>query len=496
MTSLSTLRADASRQWQRGRWFAPAAAVVILLRWRYLFTPITADEGGYLAEARAWGRGAVLYRDVWVDRPQGLVLLFRIWNDIGLGSPVGVRIMALVATLIGAAAAGCIAKRLAGAHAGWIAALAVGVIGSIPQQESFIANSELLSSALGILALAVLLLGFWDRDRPWYRILALGGILGGCALSMKQSGFDAFFAGLIMLLVVSLGRRWSTRDRLLAIPAALGGLMLPILAMMIHGAVTGWHRWWYAFAGYRLDQRSALQNAEWGRLRQTGGAIGPLLLPTVILGLALVVWLVRRTELRAAALLAVWSVLALIAFLLGGQFFRHYWVIFAFPLGTGAGVLAGYVRQRGIRLALVVWMLVVPVVATLVTLGIPRDDVGQRLSDDGRLIASERIADWFDEQREPGDNIYAMCASAALYGNADTDPPYPYLWFALIPQVPGAQQMLIDMMEGPDAPTFVAVFQPARTCDPSGAVESALSTRYELATTIEEIDVYRLSQAT
>jgi len=466
------------------------------MRLRYLFTPITADEGGYLAIARAWGRGSVLYRDVWVDRPQGLLLLFRIWNDVGLGSPVGVRLLALVACLLGAATGGSVARRLAGPGAAWMAALAIGVLASVPQYEGFIANAELLSSALGIAALAVLLAGFWNRDRPWYRILAFAGVIEGCALSVKQSGFDAFLAGLVMLLVVVLGRRWTTRDRLLAIPTALGGLMLPILAMMIHGAVTGWHRWWYAFAGYRLDQRSALQNAEWGRLRQTAGSIAPLLLPTVILGLALVVWLVRRTELRAAALLAVWSVLALIAFLLGGQFFRHYWVIFAFPLGTGAGVLAGYVRQRGIRLVIVAGMLVVPVVATLVTLGIPRDDVGQRLSDDGRLIASERIADWFDEQREPGDNIFSMCASAALYGNVDTDPPYPYLWFALIPQIPGAQQMLIDMMEGSDAPTFVAMFQPARTCDPTGAVESALSTRYEIVTTIEEIDVYQLSQAT
>ena len=80
------------RWWARGGWFAPAFVAVVVTRWRYLFTPITADEGGYLAVARAWGRGKVLYRDVWVDRPQGLVLLFRIWNDIGLGSPVGVQI--------------------------------------------------------------------------------------------------------------------------------------------------------------------------------------------------------------------------------------------------------------------------------------------------------------------------------------------------------------------------------------------------------------------
>ena len=161
------------RWWARGGWFAPAFVAVVVTRWRYLFTPITADEGGYLAVARAWGRGKVLYRDVWVDRPQGLVLLFRIWNDIGLGSPVGVRLLAAVACLAGAAAAGCVAQRLVGRRAAWPAALAVALLAGIPQSEGFIANAELLSSAMGVVALAALLRAFWGRDRP-----SLWGLVG------------------------------------------------------------------------------------------------------------------------------------------------------------------------------------------------------------------------------------------------------------------------------------------------------------------------------
>lgn len=461
------------------------------MRARYLFTPITADEGGYLAEARAWGRGAVLYRDVWVDRPQGLLLLFRIWNDMGLGSPIGVRILALLACLLGAGAAGVIARRIAGPSAGWMAALAVGVLASIPQQEGFIANAELLSSAVGVVALAFLLAGFWDRDRPWYRILALAGVIEGLALSIKQSGFDAFIAGVFMLLVVVLGRRWSPRDRLLAIPTVIGGVALPIIGLMIHGAVTGWHRWWYAFAGYRLDQRSALKNAVWDRYHETAALMMPKLWPAIVLCLVAIVLGVRGRHVGASVLLVAWAAFAVLAFLLGGQFFRHYWVIFAFPLGTSCGALGSLVRQRVPRLVMLAGMLVVPLWSTANSLTIPRDAVGPLLSDDVRLVKSEEIGQWFEDNKRPGENIYAMCASAALYGNVDTDPPYPYLWFALIPQVPGAREGLISLMAGPDAPTYVAMFQPARLCDPSGAVEQSLAQRYERIGWIEGIAMYR-----
>ena len=136
-------------------------------------------------------------------------------------------------------------------------------------------------------------------------------------------------------------------------------------------------------------------------------------------------------------------------------------------------------------------MLVVPLLSTANSLTIPRERVGPALSDDVRLVKSEQIGEWFEANKKPGETIYAMCASAALYGNVDTDPPYPYLWFALIPQVPGARQKLIDLMTGNDAPTYVALFQPAKLCDPSGAIDEALQNRYERIGTIENIAMYR-----
>lgn len=78
------------------RRFLPAICVIVAMRVRFIWSPLTSDEGGFLAIARAWDRGASLYDDVWVDRPQGLILLYRVCHAIGLGTPEGVRLLAVV----------------------------------------------------------------------------------------------------------------------------------------------------------------------------------------------------------------------------------------------------------------------------------------------------------------------------------------------------------------------------------------------------------------
>lgn len=449
-------------QWLNRTWaYLPGFALIVLMRLRFIFSPITSDEGGALAMARAWSRGAVLYEDIWADRPQGLFVLYRGLVTIGLGTPEGVRILAIAACLLGAAACGSIVSTLVGDKARMGTVLIVGVLLSVPQFEGFIANAELLSCSVGAVSLALAMKAVWGRTAPRFWLLYASGVVGGCAVGIKQSGFDAFFTAVI----------------------AVG-------AMMIHGALTGWYRWWYAIVMYRFELRSALVNADFGRFQHTLAIALPLLLP-ILFGVILVgVFEVRRVAFRTMTILTTWLFISFAAFAMGGQFFRHYWIILMLPIGTFAGAMISYANQKWLRNLVSAALVVSPLIHTATAVAIPRNQIGRELHDDSRLAKDERVAAWFNAMRKPGDTIYPMCASAGLYGNLDIDPPFPYLWGYEARLRPGNLAQLWNFLEGKDAPRFVVRYQMAAVCDASGATLRALHRNYKIVWTVAGLLVY------
>ena len=59
---------------------------MLLLRLPYLDVPISADEGGYATAAYWWARGDTLYQNITITRPQGIFVVFRLIEALGLGS--------------------------------------------------------------------------------------------------------------------------------------------------------------------------------------------------------------------------------------------------------------------------------------------------------------------------------------------------------------------------------------------------------------------------
>ena len=453
----------------------------LALRVRFVATPLSADEGGYLAVARTWASGRSLYGQAWVDRPQGLLLLFRAWDSVTGGSPAAIRAMAMLFGCLAVVAVAYSVFAIAGSRAAAVAAMLVAVASANARIEGFIANGELLAGAVaaaGVAAACAYL--FRDRGRSW---LFVGGLLAGCAMSFKQSGFDGFLAVFVCLVAGGFTHERSWREVLRECATFVSGLALVLAALVVHGVTLGFSSWWYAIAGYRLGGLNA-SDADWHRFGITARIAAPTIVPLIVAAIVgLCLWLARsRRVTRSGVLLPAWICFAVLAFLTGGLFHRHYWVTLTFPLAAAAGmaIAASLSRRRPAALLVVVAGLVAlpSVISTAQVIVLDRVSVATLAHDDPRLVVDERIGEWYRDHRTPGSTLFAMCASAGLYAAADAIPPYPYLWLDGVQHGKDAQTKLVELFAGDDAPTFVAMYGGADGCNPSGAVDALLNRRY------------------
>jgi hypothetical protein len=161
-----------------------AAVLSALLRLRFVFAPISADEGGFLAIARAWRHGHVLYRDVWVDRPQGLLITYRLYDTLSFGHTAGLRVIAIVFGAIAVVAVGWSVRAVATPFAGIVAAVLAAVMSAAPAIEGFAANGELLSGAMGAASVAIAVGVLSGRLES--RGMVAAGVVGGVGFSHQS----------------------------------------------------------------------------------------------------------------------------------------------------------------------------------------------------------------------------------------------------------------------------------------------------------------------
>jgi hypothetical protein len=309
-----------------------------------------------------------------------------------------------------------------------VAAFLVAVASANARIEGFIANGELLAggvAAVGVAAACVYL--FIGRGQSW---LFAAGLLAGCAISLKQSGFEGFLAVMVCLVVggVTGERRW--RQVLHECFVCAAGLASVMAVLLIHGVVLGFSQWWYAVAGYRLSGINASSRADWHRFRVTSVTAAPTILPLMVVAAAgLAVWLARSRRLtRSTVLIPAWVCFASLAFLTGGLFHRHYWVTLTLPLAAAAAVAMRRIKGR-LLIAGALVVAIPSVISTAQVIVLDRNEVAVVANGDPRSPINERVAAWYKEHRTPGSSLYVMCASAALYAVADAIPPYRYLWY-------------------------------------------------------------------
>jgi hypothetical protein len=260
----------------------------------------------------------------------------------------------------------------------------------------------------------------------------------------------------------------------------------------LHGALTGFHDWWFAVADYRLSVESVATGSVSARfslftdsLRTAGPVVGALFafaVPGIWLSL-------RRPE---TALLSIWLALSLSGFALGGLFHGHYYVGPLTPLCALAALAVAALPPR-LALAAGLAILVLPVYKAWPAY--TADGTRERSlasSSDSRIVKDGAVGRYLNAHTKPDDRVYALYADASLYLASGRRAPYPYLWFLGVQHIPGALQRLRDTLAGSNAPRYIAVYQQPRTIDKRGDIGRILTRRYRHVITIEGIPIWRL----
>lgn len=452
-----------------------AAGLAVLVRLPFFGAPLTADEGGYAEAARLWDRGATLYRDVWVDRPQGLVLIFRAVLQVGTSTDA-IRAAAALAAAISVLATMLLAFRLTRLRT---TALACGLLmataGASPFLESFTLAGELLASLAAILSLLAFAAFLRSRAPAW---LVLAGLASGCAVMIKQSGFDAALA-----IVVYLG--WTERRRA-ARPVAvlIAAAATPVVAGLL--AAVSVHRWWFAVVGYRGSGDSIVTGSFVHRLDLLQQS-----LPAAAKGLGLLVLMAALGWRISPLVIRLWLGAAVLGVVGGGNFHFHYYLQLVPPLAilAGAGLERLFARPRALLAA---GYAAVAIATIVVTAPLMLDDARAQAKaiwpHDPHLQHDAAVVRYVRAHTHPGERILVLWAAADVYYLADRPPAIPYMWFRNIQAVPGALRDAHQALARRRA-ALVIESQSPDSADPSGRTRALLTSGYRRVAVVDGVPV-------
>jgi len=464
----------------------PAAVVAasvlgaVVLRVPFMRTGLGPDEGGYAYVADQWARGARLYGpSAWVDRPQGLLLVYRGLLSIAHG-PWAVRLGAVVFGAAITLLLGAIGWMIKDAWTGAAAAAIYAVVGVAPHLQGFTFNGELAAALPVAGSIAAALAWRKARGTAW---LVGAGLCGGAALLMKQSGFDGLLVAAGVVYSVR-PRRWRTCAKFAAAAA------VPPALSALHGLSVGWSNYWFAVAWYKLDAHSGADASLSGRLGRLAtswlGARRDLELLVLVALAGVGCALLRRPRLW---LPVGWLLAAFAGFNAASLYWPHYYVQLLAPLALLAGIAATSVPARPSVRVLVVAVAVWQVLPYVIRLDEMSSSQRQALVPYfHQYLSDERVARAVRASTGPHDSIYALDSEADLYLLADRRAAFPYLWAHPLEEIPGAMGRLRTLLDGSDHPRLVILYRPPELVDPSGRLGRILRDDYRVQQRLPSAD--------
>ena len=467
------LRVQVSARWAPALAAVVAALLALATRVAFWGTPLTADEGGYAQIARLWDSGVALYGGAWVDRPQGLLLVYRGLLELGGGSTESLRIVAAAVSMLMVVATVVVAVRICGTLEAIAAGLLLATFAASPFIEAFTLSGELLAAFPAVLSLLAFTVYLQRRRVAW---LAVAGLLTGCAVMIKQSAFDAGLAALAFLLLTE-------RKRALSVSIFV---LMALVPVVIAASTAPTHDWWNAVVAYRAEGDSLLTGSPLHRFELFADS-----LPAAAKGLGVLALLAAIGWRSSPLLVRLWLGAAIVGVLGGGNFHTHYYVQLAAPLSilAAVGVVQLLVERRRIATA-VCGAAALVTVALTAPLWFASGPAQARAiwPKDGRLVHSEAVAAYVKAHTKPSERILVLWAGADVYYLADRRPALPYLWYRNVESIDGALAS-VQWLLAVRLPALVVLAQAPDTIDPSGETERILRQKYRFATFVEGIPI-------
>ena len=454
------------------RFVLVVCAVVVVLRTTYLVGPLHADEAGYLVVARTLHAGGPnLYGHYFVDRPPGLLLLYRLAALTGWAPSI--RVLATALALVLVVAAAWAAYEVVGARGARWAAMVAASFAVTPVLMAQEADGEILAAPLVMLALALTLAAVRRTGWPAFGLATGAGLAAGAAVMVKQNFGDGVVFALALLGASLVQRRLArTGAAVVGAGGVLGGSVvvagaLAFVAWTRVGLATAWLTV-FGFRGTALDvitdhnlHAPLLRAAALVGLGLLAGAL-PLMAVLVSESVRChfrgppVAWAVGATVVLDAASIA-----------LGGSYWPHYLLQLAPVLALAAGLWA---PDAGRLRAAVVLVVASALAATVVV-----STAGAAFPQSG-----PRVGVFLARSARPRDT------ATVLYGNADVQQasgmpsPYPQLWTLPMRTLDPHLTRLRAVLTGPQAPTWVVVWSDLNAwhIDAHDRIRLALATHY------------------
>lgn len=450
------------------RWVAVPvllAALAVGLRVAWFDAPLTADEGGYAEIARLWAHGGHLYGGLWVDRPQGLIIVFRALIAAGVTSTVGFRSAAAGLAAILVVLTFAVGAELRDRRTGALAALLVATAGASPFIESFTLSGELLASVFATAAVLLYLYGK-ERNAAW---LSLSGLAAGSAWMVKQSAFDAAVA---VAVCIALDRQ--ARSRL---GVFVGAAMIPVVVGVVaSGDPGGWYR---DVIGYGVNASAGESLTQ--RIASFGHSAGPA--AKALLPVALLAALGWRD---APRIVKIWLPTACLGVLLGGNFHEHYYLQLVVPLSLAAAFIR-LPDRRGVGVVVAVGAAAVAV-ALPVSAGSDTAQARAVWPGDVHLTSDGDVARFLSRHSAQRQPIYVVWAAADLYYLADRRPASPYLWLRNLQTIHGAVHDVRRLL-AERSPALVVLEQRPGLIDPTGGTQAVLAHDYRVIARVDGVRI-------